>query len=105
MSSIDAALADFLIAVEPMAEMDEPHAWLDGLERVNRYAKALGGCARSSTGRIVSRCRRFDSHARHPRSAGRRGSSYYLGRLHRIRTAAGVVGPALLQGFQRSRNC
>ncbi len=103
MSSIDAAVADFLIAVEPMAEAGESRAWLDGLVRLNRYAKDLGACARDAEPdellRAAERLLPVLAH-RDPQVAGEAALTF--GVFMEIGLPPRIVGPALLERFERT---
>jgi len=49
MSRIENAVAQYVVAVEPLAALDDPSEWLAALERANEAAKEAGACADSAT--------------------------------------------------------
>jgi hypothetical protein len=103
MPSIDAAVADFLTAVEPIADMSDPSDWLNGLRSLNRYAKDLGACARDAEPEELLRAAEqlipVLAHA-DPQVAGE--ASLTLGVFIENGLPPRVVGTALLEHFQKT---
>jgi hypothetical protein len=103
MPLLEAALADFLIAVEPLAEMGEPGGWLDGLVNLNRYAKDLGASAREAeSDDLLCAAERLMPVLAHidPQVAGE--AALTCGVFMEYGLPPRVVGPALLEHFQRT---
>jgi hypothetical protein len=103
MASINAASTEFLSAVEPMAGIPDPGPWLEGLNRVNKCAKTLGACAQGAQpGELAGVAGDLTAALSAPDPQVGGEAAITLGVFIEYGLPPGIVGAALLQGFQRT---